>query len=90
MEKIDDLYVFATRYGVSMREALEKAGLGPNWAHRQRKGKRTDPAKLHRLRDTLINMAQESGTYKPGSIRDEVSGIREALDRIESAAESGA
>lgn len=86
MDSINDLYVFATRYGVSMQKALYDAGLGPNWAHRQKKGKRTDPAKLARLRDTLIRMAKESGAYKPGSILEEVSGIREALDRIESAA----
>lgn len=86
METIDDLYVFATRYGVNMRDALEKAGLGPNWAHRQRKGKRTDPAKLHKLRDTLVKMARDAGTYKPGSITHEVAGIREALNRIEAAA----
>lgn len=86
MESINDLYVFATRYGVNMKDALSESGLGSNWAHRQKKGKRTDPVKLARLRDTLIRTAKESGAYKPGSVADEVAGIREALDRIESAA----
>lgn len=86
METIDDLYVFAARYGLSMKDALETAGLGPNWAHRQRKGKRTDPVKLRRLRDVLIAMGEKLGEYRPGAISQEVSTIREALNRIEAAA----
>lgn len=91
MENIEDLYIFAKRYGVDMKSALIEAGLGPNFAHRWLKKWRENrahpsPDRLRALRDTLIRMAKESGTYKPGSISDEVAGIREALDRIESAA----
>lgn len=88
MDTIHDLYTFAAKYRIHMQSALKRANLSPNYAHRLRSGvhKSPDAEKFRRLRDTLIRMAKESGAYKPGSISDEVAGIREALDRIESAA----
>lgn len=86
MDTIFDLYIFASRHGVSMQDALRDAGLGPNWAHRQRNSRRVNHANLAKLRAALIRIATDSGAYKPGSIPDEVAGIREALNRIEIAA----
>lgn len=90
-ENIEDLYIFAKRYGVNMKPALELAGFDPNFASRwlkrwKKDGCSPDPAKLAKLRNSIITLAKQSGTYKPGSITHEVAGIREALNRIEAAA----
>lgn len=102
MDTIHDLYTFAAKHRIEMRDALTHAGLGPNWASRARSGRTVSPSpdKFNRLRRSLFDIAIQNGTMPAGIndpeqagkvgaselVRGEVASIRESLARIEAAA----
>lgn len=102
MDTIHDLYTFAAKHRIEMRQALSHAGLGPNWASRVRSGRteRPHPKKFDSLRRALFDIAIENGTMPAGIdspeqagqvgaaelVRGEVTSIRESLAKIEAVA----
>lgn len=98
MDTIHDLYTFAAKHRIEMRDALSRAGLGPNWASRARSGRTTSPSaeKFKRLRRALFEIAGENGTLPTGVtpdsagqigafdlVRSDIAVIRERLASIE-------
>lgn len=102
MDTIHDLYAFAGKHNIRMQDALKRASLGSNYAHRLRSKTHAGPhmEKFNLLRKALYAIAIENGTMPAGVddpdkagqigaaalVRGEVAAIRESLERIEAAA----
>ena len=102
MDTIQDLYDFSDQHDITMQDALKRAGLGQNYAHRLKSKTHAGPhmEKFNRLRKALYAIAIENGTMPAGVddpdkagqigaaalVRGEVAAIRGSLERIEAAA----